>query len=271
VEERLPDELIGKYQGDIQTCIGQLAVVDLADVNACDLLDHVTYSCRVANRFYGPSVNPESMPSIRIRTEVSSNSGWMRELYPVTHQLTAKAETPDAAAKIICKWARSQVRHIEPTTFPFGEKFGQDAMTTLRGHRGDRVDVAVLTVAALRSAGVAAHIVPVYPDRFAHGTYTLVEYYDGTEWKPCYPSMDSPAEPKADPKALAALNRWLADGKRKNAAVYALQGGVWRPYNSGGRDLHAEASFDLLPGTYLATYTTGDICHTKTFVVGRAR
>lgn len=267
VRDRLSDGVPDEYTDDIRLVLGQLRNVDTADINTCDLIDHVVYSRKVANRYYGHDGNPESIPTIRIRSEVTTNSGWMRYLYPKMQQVTRQARTPDEAVRVVYSWIKSLGIHVEPTTFPFGDKFGLDPITTLRGKRGDHVDIAVLMVAALRSAGVAAHIVPVYPDRFAHNNYALTEYYDGYNWKPCYPALERKPEPHADPRTLSAISNWFTNGKGENEALYVLQGGVWRPYCPGGRDVRAEVIFSLYPGTYLATYTVGDMCYVRNFIL----
>ncbi len=257
---------------EIKDDVARMANVDLVDVSAADFIDQVLYAKKLSSRFYADGGYPGDLSPIRIRGEITSNAGWMRRLCPIMSRITSSAKTPDDVVRMVSKWLDSTLVKIQPITWPLGEKFDQDPITTLICKRGNQMDAAILMIAALRASGVAARATPVYPDEFVSNSYTLAGYFDGIQWKSCYPKVGIVLKPRVLSEDLAKLTQWAGDIQQySKLSLYVLVDDVWEPYSAGGRKDPATCSFDLAPGSYMASYEIGDICYMKRFVLRPSR
>jgi transglutaminase-like putative cysteine protease len=156
---------------------------------------------------------------------------------------------------------------VTPITWPLGEKFDQDPITTLIRKRGNQVDAAILMIAALRASGVAARPKDIFPDEFVTNSYTLAEYFDGVQWKPCYPKIGPVAKPPVRQDDLEKFRQWVSNAPPgSRVALNILIDGVWYPY-CAGRKAPIAFTLDPAPGTYLLSCTLGDVCHLRRFVL----
>ncbi|MCE5313700.1 MAG: transglutaminase-like domain-containing protein [Armatimonadota bacterium] len=267
VENTIVDEFPPSMGGEVRSLIGSMVNVDRADVSAADFVDQVLYSKKVSTRFYEEGQYPSNLSPFRIRAEITANAGWMRRLFPEMSRLTRSAKTPDDVVRIVSKWLKAKMVEITPMTWPPGEKFDQDPITTLICKRGNQMDAAILMIAALRASGVAARTKLFFPDELVTNSYTLAEYFDGVEWKPCYPKIGWVSKPAVRRDDLAKFKQWAYSvPKGSGPSLNILIDGVWYPY-CNGRTQPITFTFDPAPGTYMGSYTTGNVCHIRRFVL----
>ena len=263
--EHLSEEAPPSQRQMVTLVMRSLSNPDVVAIRAADLIEHVAYQSKVQQQYYPPDQYPQDIVRIRIHAELTDNARWMRRLYLPMKRVTWGAKTPAEAVKPVTQWLTTVVTEIEPMVFPLGEKCDQDPITTLTCRRGTEVDAAILLVAALRAAGVAARMRPVWPDEYVNRTYALVEYYDGKQWLPCYPTT------RQRPKTIRtadriALQQWSQQAPAGTpVSLYMLIDGLWRPYSIQGSNNASTFRVDLQPGCYLAAYRVGDVCHVKQF------
>lgn len=205
VVETAGAEALDKYpRGDVLYLAGTLGQMDRPSIPADVFIGHLEVATSVRNRFY-PDIPQESyrqyILALRIRSEFTSHSGWSRRLNAELMQLIGEGTDITKAANLVFAWVRGKVKlDGETRTYQLNLKGDLDPLTTLRGGRGNEIDIAILAVASLRSVGIASRIVyaPVIANE--KGGKVWVEYRDSKEWVPWVPSAPS-APPVESAKA----------------------------------------------------------------------
>jgi len=240
IVKQIPKE--NQYIAD--NSLSNLEPVDLTSTSISDFLSHVEYMKKYKN-------DEEFIYPIRIANEVSMNQNWASYIYKKQPKDIKNAIKLEDKVKKIFDFVNTNIKE-EKTTYPFGDTFWQDSVTTFKRKYGKKTDIAVLMVAMLRTNGIPAKInKEITPDKFFNNSYNLVEYYDGNNWKPLYPKQK---EVKSNQEDINKLKAWVDNGPKDNLAFYYIKNNELFAYGSGERFMVAKYSYDLLPGEYMASY-----------------
>jgi len=259
LEEQVPK----KFQENISASMYKMESVDWVSMSIGDLLSHVEHMSKYSNL-----LSTEDDFNIRIANEAPINYNWATFIYKKQPKNIRKASRAKEKAMKILDFVNTNIKE-EETTYPFGEAFWQDSVTTFKRKYGTKPDIAVLIVAMLRTNGVPAKInKEILPDRFFNNSYSLVDYYDGSAWKPLYPKQKVV---KSDRNDLNKLKTWVENGAKSNLAFYYINDGEPYAYGNGDRYMVATYSLDLLPGKYMASYKNGSNVELYFFNIRKAR
>jgi len=171
-------------RGEAVWLILQMPHLDRLEMTADILLEHIAYAHRAETAFRYPV--PESLfrdyiLAYRIADEPVTS--WRRLLFNRFAPLTAKAGTPEQAARIINQWLSRNIRTSEKGFFgPM-----KSPELTLSSRNGTTEEIAVLATATLKVLGIPSRRVKVPWLGEQDGDASWVEVFNQGRWLPMYP------------------------------------------------------------------------------------
>lgn len=198
-------EAFGKIQGDHAVYVAKrMGYIDRDVMDAASFCSHILAAQRVRERFYKEKPLSDGqfkryLLPLRIKHEYTRRN-WLPALQNKFSPLTESAKTADEAAEIIFTWVKENLALKSQREFYQMTTGGDlDVFSVLEEREVHEISLSIFTVAALRSAGVAARIVWAPMLRGERGGKLWLEYWsESEEWVPWMPSIAKKIQEKED-------------------------------------------------------------------------